>query len=270
MRAWTLGSGSRGNALVVESGGRCLLLDCGFGPRALVKRLKVIGVDPESIEALVITHEHQDHAEGAERAQHKWRWPVFASAGTLAALPEIEARWRRPVVPGKTANTGTFQLDAVAVPHDAASPLAYAVTATATGARVGVAHDLGAVPAALPALFARCDALCIEANHDREMLRTGPYSPSLQARIRGGRGHLNNEESGAFIASLAHRGLREVVLLHLSENNNTPALAESTVTKIVRRARFSGTVRAALGRLPAPAFSAGSGSPAFGQLALAL
>lgn len=250
MKIWSLGSGSRGNGIVLLVGERALLIDCGFGPRALVKRLKAIGVAPEQIEGLVITHEHQDHAQGAERAQHKWRWPVYASAGTLAALPDVGARWRRPVGPGESVSTGDFLLESVAIPHDAASPLAFAVTATSSGARVGIAHDLGAVPTSMPPLFARCDALLIEANHDAEMLRTGPYAPSLKARIRGGRGHIDNAQCGALIASLAHPGLRMVALLHLSETNNTPAMAAQTVTDIVRRAGSRVPVRAAAGRAP--------------------
>lgn len=252
MRIWSLGSGSRGNALVVESGGRALLVDCGFGPRALVTRLKAVGLAPEMITGLVLTHEHQDHAQGAERAQHKYRWPVYASAGTLAALPGIAARWRHEVRPGTAVSAGDFTLESVAIPHDARAPLAYAVTATASGARVGIAHDLGAVPAALPALFAKCDILCLEANHDEEMLRTGPYPPMLQERIRGGRGHLNNREAGALAAQLAHPGLRAVALLHLSESNNTPQEAARAVTGALRRGGFRLEARAAAGRTPSP------------------
>lgn len=250
MKIWSLGSGSRGNGLVLLAGERALLVDCGFGPRALVTRLKAIGVAPEQIEGLVLTHEHQDHAQGAARAQHKFRWPVYASAGTLAQLPEIAARWRRPVVPGTPVAAGDWLLEGVAIPHDAASPLAYAVTATASGARVGIAHDLGAVPEALPPLFARCDALCIEANHDAEMLRSGPYAPSLKTRIRGGRGHIDNAQAGALIASLVHPHLQMVTLLHLSETNNTPALAAETVSAMVKRAGARVPVRAAAGRTP--------------------
>ena len=271
MRGWTLGSGSRGNGLVVESDGRLLLVDCGFGPRTLVKRLKMIGVDPSAIEGLVLTHEHQDHADGAARAQHKWRWPVYGSAATLAALPEIDARWRRPVTPGATTDTGGFRLECVSVPHDASGPLAFAITATGSGARLGFAHDLGAVPSGLPALLARADVLCIEANHDVVMLREGPYPPSLKARIRGGRGHLSNAECGALVASLAHPGLRDVVLLHLSETNNTPALAEADVSAVARRAGFRRRVRAAPGRVPSLVFDDSHRSfGAAGQLALAL
>ena len=258
MRGWTLGSGSRGNAILLESAGRFLLVDCGFGPRALATRLKTVGITPEAIEGLVITHEHVDHATGAVRAQHKWGWPVYASAATLRALPGIPARWRRPVRPGERVAAGAFSLEAAEIPHDAAAPLAFAVTATASGARVGVAHDLGAVPDALRALFARCDALMIESNHDRQMLADGPYPPSLKVRIRGGRGHLSNDESGGLIASLVHPALRSVTLLHLSETNNTPVLAETAVRAIARRAGFRRAIHAAPGRTIGAAFSLGS------------
>lgn len=269
VRIWSLGSGSRGNGLVLLSGERALLVDCGFGPRALATRLKTIGVAPEQIEGLVLTHEHQDHAHGAERAQHKWRWPVYASAGTLERLPEISARWRRPVVPGESVNAGDFTLEGLDVPHDAAAPLAFAVTANASGARVGIAHDLGAVPPALPALFARCDALLVEANHDAEMLRMGPYAPSLKARIRSGRGHIDNVQAGELLASLVHPGLQMVALLHLSETNNSPSLAAETVSAMLRRAGSRVRARAAAGRAPDALGTLGtSAGPA--QFALAL
>lgn len=270
MRLWTLGSGSRGNAMVLESGGRALLVDCGFGPRALVTRLRVIGLVPEQIVGLVLTHEHQDHAQGAARAQHTWRWPVYASPGTLAALPAIAARWRRPVAAGAAVAAEDFLLEAVSVPHDAAEPFAFAVTHRAQGYRVGIAHDLGAVPAALGALFARVDALCIEANHDAEMLRRGPYAPALKARIRGGRGHIDNATAGALAASLAHRGLRQVTLLHLSETNNTPETAVREVQRALRRAGTRVPVQAAAGRTPAAAEPLASHPGSGAQLALHL
>lgn len=255
---------------MVESGAHRVLIDCGFGPRAIATRLRAIGLVPESIGALLLTHEHVDHAVGAERAQKKYRWPVIASAGTLAALPDIEARWRRPVAPGGTTAVHGFQVDAVGVPHDAAAPLGFVLTATATGARVGIAHDLGAVPEALRTAFARCDALCLEANHDVELLRTGRYPPHLQARIRGGTGHLSNDQGGEVAAALAHPGLRAITLLHLSAENNTPELAERTVTAAVRRAGYRGPVRAAPRREPAVAFTLDGPAPPPPQLTLGL
>jgi phosphoribosyl 1,2-cyclic phosphodiesterase len=250
MRAWTLGSGSSGNALVVECDGERLLVDCGFGPRALATRLKAVGIAPESITALLVTHEHVDHAQGAERAQKKWRWPVFASAGTLDALRDVEPRWRRPVSPRAATIHEGFSIESVAVPHDAAAPLAFVLTATRSGARIAVAHDLGAVPAPLLERFAHCDLLCLEANHDPVMLRDGPYPAALKARIRGGKGHLSNDEGAGLAASLVHPGLKSVVLLHLSAVNNTPEVAERSVSATLRRAGYRGPVRAAPRREP--------------------
>ena len=269
MRAWTLGSGSSGNALVVESGGHRVLIDCGFGPRALVTRLRAVGIAPESIGALILTHEHVDHAAGAERAQKKFRWPVIASAGTLAALREVEARWRRPIEAGGTLALDGFALSAVAVPHDAAAPLAFTLTATASGARLGVAHDLGAVPDALRSAFRHCDALCLEANHDEAMLRDGPYPAALKARIRGGRGHLANTQAAVLAAELAGPALRAVVLLHLSEVNNAPELATQTVRSALHRAGVHAAVHAAPRRTPAEAFAlSGVRAPVSPQLSL--
>jgi phosphoribosyl 1,2-cyclic phosphodiesterase len=172
------------------------------------------------------------------------------------------------VAPGAPTETGGFRLDAAAIPHDAAAPLAYAVTAIASGARVGIAHDLGAVPDAVRALFARCDALCLEANHNVEMLVQGPYPPALKARIRGGRGHIDNATAGALAASLVHPGLRALTLLHLSETNNTPSQAEREVGALLRRAGFRGALQAAPGRTPGVAFALSAAAPT--QFALAL
>lgn len=250
MRIWSLGSGSRGNALVVASGDRAVLVDCGFGPRALAMRLKRLGLVPEMIEGLILTHEHQDHADGAAKAHHKWRWPVYASAGTHAALRDIPVKHRVTLEPGASVDVGAFTVETVAIPHDAREPVAVALTVAASGARVGIAHDLGAVPAALERLFARCDALCLEANHDATMLREGPYPRVLQERIRGGRGHLNNDEAAALAVRLAHPGLRALSLLHLSEQNNAPEVAARTVNAALAKARIGVTVHPAAGRTP--------------------
>lgn len=269
MRVWSLGSGSRGNALVVGSGDRYLLVDCGFGPRALAMRLKQLALAPEMIEALVITHEHQDHADGAAKAHHKWRWPVYASAGTHAALRDIPAKYRHELRAGAAVTVGDFAVEATPVPHDAREPMAVAVTATASGARVGIAHDLGAVPAALESLFARCDALCLEANHDAEMLRNGPYPRALQERIRGGRGHIDNVTAGALAVRLAHPGLRAVALLHLSETNNTPEVAARCVNAALTAQRVAVHAVPAPGRTPASLFTLGAATTTR-QLSLAL
>jgi phosphoribosyl 1,2-cyclic phosphodiesterase len=190
---------------------------------------------------------------------------VYSAAATLARLPGVEARWRRPLQPGVASELDAFTIESIAIPHDAAAPLAFVITARATGARLGVAHDLGAVPRGFQAQFARCDALCLEANHDIAMLRDGPYPPSLKAH----RDVVVGLEAER-VAELASPSLRAVVLLHLSETNNTPAVAERSVAAAARRAGFRGPVRAAAGRSPELAFSLdGRSATGSGQLALA-
>lgn len=270
MRAWTLGSGSSGNAIVLEAAGVRLLIDCGFGPRALVTRLKAVGIAPESIAALVVTHEHVDHAQGAARAQHKFRWPVIASAGTLDAVGDIPERWRRPVRAGTPLLFEGLEIRAYDIPHDAAAPSAFLITSLASGERAGVAHDLGEVPDALLSGFRGAELLLIEANHDIEMLRNGPYPPRLQERIRGRLGHLSNAQSAEWAAACAGPATRDIVLLHLSEQNNTPEVAERALRARLARARYRGRIVAAPRRLPSPVagFDARAGTAVQMMLAL--
>lgn len=271
MKGWIIGSGSKGNALLLESGGARILVDCGFAARTLATRLTLIGVAPESISAVVLTHEHTDHAKGIAVAAKRWRWTVLASGGTLAALPALRGQRRIALQPGSTHALDAFDVIAVRVPHDAAEPVGFVITANASGARAGIATDLGEVPPALLAAFERLDLLVLESNHDEAMLRAGPYPPSLQARILGRDGHLANRASGAAIAAVAHRGLRDVVLAHLSEVNNEPALARRTVASIIRGSAFRGRLHVAAQAAPTGPVGPGAGavrsSP---QLALAI
>jgi phosphoribosyl 1,2-cyclic phosphodiesterase len=251
MRGWTLGSGSSGNALILEMGATRLIVDCGFGPRATAMRLKTLGIAPESIAGLLVTHEHTDHAQGVFKTQHKWRWPVIGSAATLDAIGGIPTKSRRVVAPGTALTFEGVLIESYAIPHDAAAPLAFRLTALASGERAGVAHDLGRVPDALRTDFAGLELLCVEANHDAELLRNGPYPFHLQERIRGGSGHLSNAQTVEWLGDCVGPRTREVVLLHLSEQNNTPDLAERTVRDGLRRCGFRGSVRAAPRRVPA-------------------
>jgi phosphoribosyl 1,2-cyclic phosphodiesterase len=249
VRITVLGSGSRGNALVVDFGGTRLVVDVGFGPRAMVRRLREAGIDPASIAGAVITHEHQDHAQGALDMREKWRWPLIGSAGTLAALGTGSAtsRLHRPA----WGSAWTFEGVAITlhpIPHDAAAPAAVVLEDLRSGTRVGVAHDLGCVPDALIPAFTDLDAAVIEANHDPAMLVNGPYSPALQRRVAGGRGHLSNAQAGEWVSAIASRRLQHVVLAHLSEVNNTPSLAVAAVQGQARRRGYRGAVVAAAQR----------------------
>ncbi|MGH7656227.1 MAG: MBL fold metallo-hydrolase [Gemmatimonadaceae bacterium] len=268
MRVWTLGSGSKGNSILLESDGTRVLIDAGYSPRALAERLAAVHVAPESISAVIVTHEHIDHMRGVRAAQRRWKWEVFGSAGTIGAVANLDTRRVTPVRSSAPFVIGALQFELVRVPHDAAAPTAVVATATRSGFRTGIAHDLGAVPEKLRGAFAGLDLLLLESNHDPEMLRSGPYPPFLQARITGGSGHLSNRQSAALTRDLASPALRQLVLLHLSEVNNTPAHAIEAAQGALRAAR----VRCPLSAAPQDRAAGPFGDAAGGvrQLALAL
>lgn len=265
VRSWVLGSGSKGNAVLVEAGGERLLIDNGFGTRTIAGRLKALGVVPHAIGAVLVTHEHIDHSSGVAPAVKKWNWKVIASAGTLGAMRHLPAGRRIALREGESISFGAFDLLGVRVPHDATEPMGFVVTARATGARLGMATDLGEIPLALLTAFERLDVLILESNHDEEMLRSGPYPLFLKERILARTGHLSNAACGAALATLAHRGLTHVVLAHLSETNNAPDVARRSAAAALRRAGWRGTLRVASQDAPGDA----CGEPA-AQLALPL
>ncbi len=242
MRLWMLGSGSGGNALVLEEGDERLLVDVGFPARELARRLAIVGVTPESITAAVVTHEHHDHARGAATASRRWRWPVFATPGTVAASAELSGAGARSWHHEDRLSFGDLSLEAVLVSHDAAEPVALIATSTRSGARCGIAYDLGHAGRRLRGCLRELDVLVIEANHDPAMLRRGPYPLVVQDRISGRNGHLCNGSAAEVARDVAHSGLRHVVLAHLSENCNQPALAFGAMRGELRRSAFRGMV----------------------------
>ncbi len=245
MRFCTLASGSKANATLVETGTTRLLVDCGLGPRTLAKRLTDAGVSPASIDAVVLTHEHDDHVKGLAQAVARWGWHVIGTRGTLAGVRDLPPDGRTTLAYGETLDVGECSIALAWVPHDAAEPAAVVVTATRSGARLGVATDLGHVPDSLAAAFARVDFLVLESNHDEEMLRSGPYPAFLQQRVGGLTGHLSNRQTGALLQRVAHAGLRHVVLAHLSQQNNAPALALGAARGALKGTAFRGTVECA-------------------------
>ncbi len=245
MNVSILGSGSRGNAVVVECDGVRLLIDAGFPARTLAARLATAGIAPESISALVLTHEHTDHIAGACTAARRWGWKVYATAGTVAGTSGL-LELRPNVIDARECLTlETMQVRFVRTPHDAAESIALVIDASASGARLGVAYDLGHVPAAVEVAMRHLDALILEANHDDDMLRAGPYPPVVQARIAGSHGHLSNGAASRLARTASHRGLRHLVLAHLSQNNNTPDLARATVDGALRGSAFRGSLSVA-------------------------
>jgi phosphoribosyl 1,2-cyclic phosphodiesterase len=273
MRLWILGSGSSGNAVLIETARSRILVDAGFAPRVLKQRLAVAGVSPESIEAVVVTHEHTDHIKGVASAARKWGWTVVCTAGTRMMCPEW-AKLRTILTPRKSSVVvGDFHLETVPISHDANEPIAVIVTSVGEGARAGIVYDLGYVTESVLRALDKLDVLVIEANHDEGMLRAGPYPPSLQARIRGRFGHLSNRDAAHAATQSIHSGLNNIVLAHLSEKNNNPRTALGTVGDSLRRARFRGRLTAAaqdrvVGPICVEAGTASSSAPI--QLALGI
>jgi phosphoribosyl 1,2-cyclic phosphodiesterase len=239
MRVTVLGSGSGGNAILVDGTEGSVLVDCGFGPRILARRLKLMDRRPEQIGALLLTHEHADHACGVMHASKRWQWPVHAARQTLDALTD-SADGCPSVASALSFDTSSLvcglDVTAIRVPHDARACAALVLTDRASGARVGIALDLGHVPDKLPAALAHCDLLVVESNHDERMLAQGPYPWPLKQRVGGLLGHLSNGAAAALLAGVAHQGLRGVVLAHLSQTNNTPAVALARSRDALRRA----------------------------------
>ncbi len=239
LRLVVLGSGSQGNAVVIEAGGRRLLVDAGFSAREIRRRLARVGLGFADLDAVVLTHEHLDHVRGLERLCRKRPVPVYATAGTVGGMtlrPEVAALVRccRSGVPFEAAG---FVVELFTVPHDAREPVGVVVEDPGGGGRVGLVADLGCRSRLAWARLAGVHALILEANHDLEMLRNGPYPWSLKQRVAGRHGHLSNADAAEGLSELVHRDLSHVVLYHLSQVNNLPALAAAVVGEELARLR---------------------------------
>lgn len=240
LRIRVLGSGSDGNATLVEGGGARVLLDAGLGPRQLVERLESAGVDPTALDAVLVSHEHGDHSRGAAAFSAKWGVPVGGTAGTFAAaaLPREKLPALVALEPGQVRSFARLAVRAVPVPHDAARPVAFVVTDGDVS--FGHATDLGHLSRGFVEAFRGCDAILVESNYDPAMLRDGPYPWSLKERILGPFGHLSNDD----VARLLEKGLgescRHVVLAHLSRKNNHAELARMAAEEALARAGRKG------------------------------
>lgn len=232
LRFRSLGSGSSGNATLVQAGdGTTLthvLVDCGLGVREMARRLGEAGLLAERIDALFITHEHGDHIGSARALALRERIPVWMSAGTYAAIgePDFEGLLRI-AADGEVIDVGDLRVMPFEVPHDAREPLQLHCTDGAS--RLGILTDLGHVTPQVLQHLSGCGTLMLECNHDSELLAQGPYPPFLKRRVGGDWGHLANQAAAEAAAALMPAGLQQVVAAHLSEKNNRPDLARAAL-----------------------------------------
>jgi phosphoribosyl 1,2-cyclic phosphodiesterase len=252
MKFAVLGSGSRGNAVAFHSHGATLLVDAGFGPKALAKRAAQAGIPLTPLVGIVVTHEHGDHARGAATLAAAHGCRLYASAGTLARVRTAEGETQLLPPYGQAMAIGPFRITAARTAHDASESVAIAIADDADR-KVGIAYDLGRATTAVRHLLRDCSALVLEANHDEVMLREGPYPPTVQARIAGSFGHLSNRAAAELAAEVCSPRLEVVVLVHVSERCNDAGLARRTVGRALRAQRFHGRLLVAAQDEPLPA-----------------
>lgn len=222
VRFASLGSGSRGNAGLVEHGGTRLLIDCGYSVRQVSQRLARLGLAPEQLSGILITHEHADHINGVVALARRFRLPVWMTHGTslsgrLEGLDDVHVfSSHEPFAAGDLA------VEPFPVPHDAREPAQFVFSDGAV--RLGWLTDLGCITPHVEAVLGRCDALVLESNHDPDLLADGRYPPSLKQRVGGNRGHLNNFQAAALLEAIDTSRLQHMVAAHLSEKHNTPEL----------------------------------------------
>lgn len=236
-----LASGSKGNSVYVSGGQTAILVDAGLSGVQLERRMRSRGLDPESLDGIVVSHEHHDHIHGVGVMARRYRLPVYASRPTARAAGKL---WGRIELLNYFQCGTAFELDDLSVrpfslSHDAVDTAGF--TIRRNGTKVGIATDLGIATSVVREHLKHCSALVLEANHDPEMLINGPYPWHLKQRIKGRGGHLSNLDSRRLVQGLIHERLRHVILAHLSEQNNTPEKALRAVSAAAsgRRLRFS-------------------------------
>ncbi|NPV54125.1 MAG: MBL fold metallo-hydrolase [Firmicutes bacterium] len=234
-----LASGSSGNCTLIQTDTTRVLVDVGLPGKVVVERLLATGVHPGDVDAILITHEHADHVSGLGTLSRALDIPIYASEATwesLDANPRISGPIReknkRMIAGGEPFDLKDLVIQPFPVPHDAADPLGYCII---DGPRkVGIATDAGHATQIMKRQLADCDLLVVEANHDIEMLMVGSYPWALKRRILSDLGHLSNEATGEFLGSIVTERTSNILLAHLSKENNVPELALLTVIAILK------------------------------------
>jgi phosphoribosyl 1,2-cyclic phosphodiesterase len=221
LRFCSLASGSRGNALLVESSDTLLLIDCGLPLRTLEERMRAVDRSPEDIEAVLVTHEHGDHVSGLAPVLRSIRRPGRA----IRDIDEF-----RDVRYGREFSIGSIRVCPFPVPHDAREPVQYRFESQ--GLSLGVLTDTGHISSHVQRTLNGVDALAVEFNHDLDSLRSGPYPDRLKARVGSRLGHLNNAQAADLVEALDRERLRWVIALHVSQQNNSPAQVDDSMARL--------------------------------------
>lgn len=229
MKVCTLASGSSGNSLYIEYGGTKILVDAGISQRQMTQRLSAVGVSLSEIDAVVVTHEHSDHTTALPRLG----LPTYVASAT-AHLWKEKVSELREFESDAPFTIKDLYITPFSVPHDALDPVGFTIE-TESGSKIGIATDVGTVTSLVRERLKGCTALVLEFNHDPEILLYSHYPWDLKQRIKGRLGHLSNGQASELLSGLIHRGLRHVVLAHLSQVNNRPEVAFESAFGVLRK-----------------------------------
>jgi len=230
IRFASLGSGSAGNALLVESGETRLMLDCGFGLRETVSRMARLECSPSALTGILVTHEHGDHLGGVCRLARKFDIPIWMTHGTWMASAESDLGLNLSIIDNeRPLRIGELEIQPFPVPHDAREPVQYVFSDG--WRRLGVLTDIGEVTSHVCSVLSGCDGLVLECNHDAAMLAASNYPASVKRRIGGRLGHLENGVAASLLERIDCSSLQHLVAAHLSERNNRPDLAVAMLAR---------------------------------------
>jgi len=227
----SLGSGSKGNATVVQTSDTCLLIDCGFNRKHTRARLQSLNLDLANLDGVVVTHEHSDHAKGVTLVCESANVPFYSTYGTAKVAGWLEHPLWKCIDSHEAFDLKGVKVQPVVVPHDSQEPVQFVVEDGQW--RFGCLSDLGAVTPHVVEAYQKCDGLFLEANHDVQLLQQGPYPPSLKRRVGGDFGHLNNQQTADLLSRVLWPGMKHFLASHISEKNNQVELVKSVLAPVL-------------------------------------
>jgi phosphoribosyl 1,2-cyclic phosphodiesterase len=231
VRFASLGSGSKGNATLIDNGSTCVVIDLGFTIKETVRRLSRLGLMPQDVDAILVTHEHADHIHGVAGFARKFGTPVYLTPGTYRHKQMGELPFLNKINCHSSFEVGSLSITPVTVPHDAKEPCQYLVSSK--GITIGILTDLGHITPHVRDKYRECDALLLECNHDVTMLQDGSYPYQLKQRVAGDYGHLNNVQAAELLDTINLERLRHLIISHISGENNLPNLAQDAVQPLL-------------------------------------
>lgn len=231
LRFSSLGSGSRGNATLVETGQTCVMVDCGFSVIETRRRLARLGKEPADLAGILVTHEHSDHIGGVAALARRFNIPVWMTAGTSVMHADTDVPHLDWFNGHEDLTIGDLHITPFPVPHDAREPCQFVFSDGAV--RLGVLTDTGSITGHIRQVLDGCEALLLECNHDTAMLADGPYPAMLKRRVGGHLGHLSNAQAAELLSDINTSALQHLAIAHLSDKNNRPELARAALARVL-------------------------------------